>query len=177
MGSAKSCRSVGRHQQSRLPQHRVRSVPSSTRRWAKRAREAGSGYLPAGRPIPSRPNVVRTKPRFLIAQPNETGSEHRCRRQQHHRESDLCRNESAAKAMLTTTCAHRSIALFQPFNQIGARTLPCRIAAHGETGQKRQQQGKDQHGPVQPDPALQGDIVARDLWNKIQQSIAPGTIR
>ena len=49
--------------------------------------------------------------------------------------------------------------------QIGARTLPCRITAHGETGQNRKQRCKNSTGQCSQ-TGLQGDIVARDIWTR-----------
>src|ERR1051326_1275583 len=69
--------------------------------------------------------------------------------------------------MLPTTGAHGAIALFQSFNQISTRTLPCGVTAHAPAGQQEKQESKDGAGPVQADAALDWHGVAGHFRNNV----------
>src|SRR5690349_1685478 len=102
----------------------------------KASTRSGVGISPVRQTDPCGPNMVRTKSRFLIAQANETRSEHCRRGKQHHRESNLGSNQSPAKSMLAASSTDGADAFFQSLNEISSRTLPCWITSHGQPSQQ-----------------------------------------
>ena len=62
--------------------------------------------------------------------------------------------------MLTATSANGASALFKTIDQIGARTLPCRIESHEKSRDQRKPEREKSTGNCSVTPAFQWDVVA-----------------
>ena len=60
---------------------------------------------------------------------------------------------------MPAAAADRAPAVLQSIHEIGARTLPGRIHAHGDAGEKGDGQRKQQDGGVQTDPVFERQII------------------
>ena len=134
----------------------------------KRARADTSGYGAAGRVMKPTQRFCGRKPRSCRLETNETGDEQRRPREQGDRECHLRADQNLAEPLLPHAAARAAAALLQSIDQIGARTLPCRIGAHGKPGKKRKAMAKASTGNDRPSalPGFKRKKIRRQFWNE-----------
>ena len=77
------------------------------------------------------PEIFGAEPNVLAAQLDKAGDEQRRAGKQRDRQGHLRANQNFAESLLVHAPARSAAAFFQSVNQIGPRTLQCRINSHG----------------------------------------------